>query len=95
MGVQTQLQARDGLLVVGTICRIGEVCKQVGDGLRRDGYTRADQTTGGLCRRQGEAEQLVGKPVWDRAVFMGRIGAGPPAQARSLRRPLANLIIVP
>ena len=43
--------------------------------------------------RQGE--QLVGKLDWDTAVFMGRIGAGPPAQARSLRRPLHELIVAP
>lgn len=45
------------------------------------------------ARLSREAERLVGKPVWDHAVFMGRIGAGKPPQARSLRRPLRELII--
>jgi nitroreductase len=35
---------------------------------------------------------LVGQPHWDAAVFMGRIGAGAAAQARSLRRPLRELL---
>jgi hypothetical protein len=43
--------------------------------------------------RQGEA--LVGKPAWEAAVFMGRIGAGEPAKARSLRRPLRALLVGP
>ena len=41
--------------------------------------------------RQGEA--LVGQPAWETAVFMGRIGAGEPAQARSLRLPLRALLV--
>jgi nitroreductase len=41
--------------------------------------------------RQGAA--LVGQQDWDVAVFMGRIGAGEPAQARSLRRPLRDLLL--
>jgi len=36
---------------------------------------------------------LVGAQAWEAAVFMGRIGAGPPARARSTRRPLAELLI--
>ena len=43
--------------------------------------------------RQGAA--LVGQGDWDSAVFMGRIGAGQPAQARSTRRPLRDLIGTP
>jgi hypothetical protein len=37
-------------------------------------------------------ERLLGADVADRAVFMGRIGAGHPAQARSLRLPLEQLL---
>lgn len=37
-------------------------------------------------------EKLVGEPETQRAVFLGRIGAGNPATARSLRRPLAELL---
>ncbi|HJV00271.1 MAG TPA: nitroreductase family protein [Burkholderiaceae bacterium] len=40
-----------------------------------------------------QARQLIGKQAFDDAVFMGRIGAGPPAQARSLRLPLNTLIV--
>ena len=38
-------------------------------------------------------EALVGKQDWEAAVFMGRIGAGTPATARSLRRPLRELLV--
>jgi hypothetical protein len=37
-------------------------------------------------------ERLLGVDVAERAVFMGRIGAGHPAQARSLRLPLERLL---
>ena len=43
--------------------------------------------------RDGEA--LVGKADWETAVFMGRIGAGKAAAARSIRRPLRELIVGP
>jgi hypothetical protein len=36
---------------------------------------------------------LVGQRDWDSAVFMGRIGAGQAAQARSLRHPLRTLLV--
>jgi hypothetical protein len=36
---------------------------------------------------------LVGRDVALSAVFMGRIGAGKPAQSRSIRKPLADLIV--
>lgn len=36
---------------------------------------------------------LIGAGPLQRAVFMGRIGAGRPAMARSIRRPLAELIV--
>jgi hypothetical protein len=37
-------------------------------------------------------DRLLGVDVAERAVFMGRIGAGHPAQARSLRLPLEHLL---
>jgi nitroreductase len=43
--------------------------------------------------RQGA--ELVGDKAWETAVFMGRIGAGEPAQARSTRRPLRDLLVEP
>jgi nitroreductase len=43
--------------------------------------------------RQGEL--LVGRQAWETAVFMGRIGAGEPAVARSIRKPLNQLLIGP
>ena len=43
--------------------------------------------------RQGEL--LVGQRVWQAAVFMGRIGAGEPAAARSIRKPLSELLVGP
>jgi len=42
---------------------------------------------------QGAA--LVGRQAWETAVFMGRIGAGEAARARSLRRPLRELLLTP
>ncbi len=41
--------------------------------------------------RAGEA--LIGQQDWEAAVFMGRIGAGAQATARSLRRPLRELLV--
>ena len=43
----------------------------------------------------GQTRALLGKEHTERAMFLGRIGAGPPAQARSLRRPLQELIVAP
>jgi hypothetical protein len=45
------------------------------------------------ARLAAQAAALVGQDAFARAVFLGRIGAGPPAHARSLRRPLAQLIV--
>ncbi|TFW22163.1 nitroreductase family protein [Duganella callida] len=42
-----------------------------------------------------QGAHLVGAELWDAAVFMGRIGAGAAARARSLRRPLRELLITP
>jgi hypothetical protein len=41
----------------------------------------------------GQAEQLIGSETLERAVFMARIGAGAAAQARSIRKPLHELIV--
>ena len=42
-----------------------------------------------------QTRTLLGQEHTERAVFLGRIGAGPPARARSLRRPLQELIVAP
>ena len=63
----------------------------------RDG--RVFSGTPGMQRRAADLAQqgelLVGKQVWERAVFMGRIGAGAPAAARSIRKPLNELLVGP
>lgn len=64
------------------------------------GYVRAGtQFTTSLPARQ-EAERLrrdfallVGEPNLDRAVFAGRVGYGPAPSARSVRLPLARLLV--
>jgi nitroreductase len=40
-------------------------------------------------------ERLLGTEAAERAVFMGRIGAGTPARARSVRLPLERLLVTP
>jgi hypothetical protein len=40
-------------------------------------------------------ERLFGPPALAKAVFMGRVGSGAPPRARSLRRPLSQLIAPP
>ncbi len=42
--------------------------------------------------RRGELERLLGGESLDCAVFLGRIGAGPPAKSRSLRLSLSELM---
>jgi nitroreductase len=58
---------------------------------------RVFSATAGMQQRASELSlqgmSLVGKHVWESAVFMGRIGAGEAAQARSIRRPLSELIV--
>jgi hypothetical protein len=44
-------------------------------------------------RLAGGLTSLLGDDVARRAVFMGRLGAGAPAQARSTRRPLHELLV--
>jgi len=55
--------------------------------------TRGMQQRAEALAREGAA--LVGQTVWESAVFMGRIGAGPAAAARSLRKPLRELLVGP
>jgi sulfur-carrier protein adenylyltransferase/sulfurtransferase len=60
---------------------------------RRDiRFTKTDSLWNDAGRLQGEFETLVGADITRRAVFMGRIGAGPAAQARSLRKPVEKLL---
>ena len=58
---------------------------------------RVFSRTGGLQELAQElavqTRELLGDTVSERAVFLGRIGAGPPADARSLRRPLKDLLV--
>ncbi len=42
---------------------------------------------------RGDLERLLGKDILSRAVFFGRIGAGSPPVARSLRLPLERLLV--
>src|SRR5438105_7859940 len=43
----------------------------------------------------GRLDALIGASNAEQAVFMGRIGAGPPARARSMRRSLDSLMLSP
>lgn len=40
-----------------------------------------------------QAEKLIGADIFGRTVFLARIGAGQPARARSLRKPLSQLLL--
>jgi hypothetical protein len=42
-----------------------------------------------------QAERLIGADAFVRTVFLARIGAGAPAKARSLRKPLSALMLQP
>jgi nitroreductase len=46
-------------------------------------------------RVRSALDRLLGADMAPRAVFMGRIGIGPPASARSLRLPLDRLLVEP
>ena len=48
------------------------------------------EAAAGLAR---QAEALIGPDIFTRTVFLARIGAGQPAQARSLRKPLSALLL--
>lgn len=66
------------------------------DYVRKD--IRFTQDDKAWSRAQRVAQQLttqLGEEISTRAVFMGRIGAGPAPQARSTRLPLDRLIITP
>ena len=65
-------------------------------------YFRHRRTFSALPRTMGDAgriaalvERELGKAEAEAAVFMGRIGAGRPARARSLRLPLEQLMLAP
>jgi len=62
------------------------------EGVRFSEKSGADAQAGELARR---LDALLGEGEATRAVFMGRIGAGPAAAARSLRLPLARLMVGP
>ena len=40
-------------------------------------------------------QRFLGSETCERAVYMGRLGSGPAATARSLRKPLRELMLVP
>ncbi len=42
-----------------------------------------------------QCQAVLGVAAAERAVFLGRLGAGPAASARSLRRPLQDLLVAP
>jgi hypothetical protein len=55
-------------------------------------FTTASPATERARATREALERLLGADVAERAVFMGRIGAGRPARARSLRLPLEHLL---
>lgn len=66
------------------------------DYVRRD--LRFTESAQGWARAQrvgAELDKLLGAEVAARALFMGRIGAGPAPAARSTRLPLERLIVTP
>ncbi|QJD92261.1 molybdopterin biosynthesis protein MoeY [Duganella dendranthematis] len=63
-------------------------------------YVRENRVFSGTAGMQEKAVELsragaalLGQQDWEAAVFMARIGAGQPATARSLRRPLRELLV--
>ena len=46
-------------------------------------------------RLSTQLQRFLGSETCERAVFMGRLGSGPAATARSLRKPLRELMLVP
>jgi hypothetical protein len=58
------------------------------NGLR---FSRIDKLNAAARRLQGQLTEVIGADA-PRAVFMGRAGAGKPATARSLRKPLTELM---
>ncbi|MCV2348582.1 molybdopterin biosynthesis protein MoeY [Paucibacter sp. Y2R2-4] len=61
----------------------------------KDGRTFSREAFANASARQirDEMQMLVGAQNCDQAVFMGRIGHGPAATSRSLRRPLDELLL--
>lgn len=60
------------------------------EGVRFSADAAARRNAGEVCRR---FDALLGPGARERAVWMGRIGAGPRPQARSVRRPLEALLV--
>ncbi|MCL4797967.1 MAG: nitroreductase family protein [Burkholderiales bacterium] len=58
-------------------------------------FSRVDRVWDGAQRVRVDLEAILGKEHAERAVFLARIGAGPPPRARSVRRPLADLMLGP
>lgn len=58
------------------------------NGLR---FSRIDKLNTAARRLQGQLTEVIGADA-PQAVFMGRVGAGKPATARSLRKPLTELM---
>jgi hypothetical protein len=56
-------------------------------------FSRVQRVSRGAERVRADLAALLGEERVSRAVFMGRIGAGPAPRARSLRRPLKDLMI--
>jgi hypothetical protein len=54
-------------------------------------FSRLDKLQSAAAGLQRQLVELVGDDV-PRAVFMGRLGAGKPPRARSVRKPLAELM---
>jgi hypothetical protein len=61
----------------------------------RDGvaFTRDERSLAAARAVDARLADLVGTEALERAVFYGRLGGGPPATARSTRRPLEQLMI--
>ncbi|MEO8565322.1 MAG: molybdopterin biosynthesis protein MoeY, partial [Betaproteobacteria bacterium] len=79
-GMGLQFQPEYTPLIFARYAREGRHFTAVASAIRRAQSTR------------NALERLLGVDVAERAVFIGRIGAGHPAQARSLRLPLEHLL---
>jgi hypothetical protein len=58
-------------------------------------FSRASSASSAAADIAQRLDRLLGADDAPRAVFMGRIGSGPPAEARSLRLPLESLLVSP
>ena len=56
-------------------------------------FTQSDPAWARAQKIAGQLDSLVGEDIARRAIFMGRLGAGPAPEARSTRLPLERLII--